>query len=217
MNTVIKWIAIALAFMLIKGGGTDLREKLKEDDISITVSDTQNAALLEESEEESDIPVPEEETADTAETPEEKNSGEKKYPAPDFTALDEAGEEVKLSDYFGKPVVLNFWASWCPPCKSEMPDFEAAFKVHDDVQFLMVNLTDGAEETVDTARQYVEEQGYTFPILFDTNYEAATAYMISSIPTTYFLDREGNLTAHAVGAINAAVLEKGIEMIRNPA
>ena len=75
-----------------------------------------------------------------------------KTKALDFTMLNSEGEEVSLYDYVGKPIVLNFWASWCPPCKAEMPDFEAAYqKYGDDVVFLMVNLTDGRRETVDTA------------------------------------------------------------------
>ena len=134
--------------------------------------------------------------------------------APDFTMLDMEGNEVKLSDFFGTPIVLNFWASWCPPCKAELPDFDDACKKYDGkVVFLMVNLTDGQRETVEVAKSYIASQGYTFPVYFDTNYEAAYVYGVSSIPQTYFINADGSLEARATGMISAAQLEKGIGMI----
>ena len=137
-----------------------------------------------------------------------------KVEAPDFTVVDADGTEVKLSDYVGKPIVLNFWASWCSPCKSEMPEFNAAWEGLDgEVQFLMVNMTDGARETVESAREYVEGEGFTFPVLFDTKSEAAIAYSAYSLPTTYFIDAEGYVTARAVGAIDGETLQKGLDLI----
>ncbi len=133
--------------------------------------------------------------------------------APDFTAYTGDGKAVQLSNYFGKPIVLNFWASWCPPCKAEMPDFEEAFlTLGDQVQFLMVNLTVGSE-TLESASGYVASQNYTFPVLYDTKGTASYTYGIQSIPTTFFIDAEGNLVAQATGAINAAALQQGIDMI----
>lgn len=137
-------------------------------------------------------------------------------PAPDFTVTDYDGEEVKLSDYFGKPIVLNFWASWCSPCKAELPDFDEAYQNHSEVQFLMVNMTDGSRETVETAREHVDNQGYGFPVFYDTESSAANAYYVNSIPTTYFIDGEGNLIAYARGMLDAETLERGIAMIAEP-
>lgn len=137
-----------------------------------------------------------------------------KVEAPDFTVENANGEEVKLSDYVGKPIVLNFWASWCSPCKSEMPEFNEAWEELDgEVQFLMVNMTDGARETVDTAKEYVEGQGFSFPVFFDTESEAAMAYSAYSLPTTYFIDAEGYVVARAVGAIDRDTLQKGLDLI----
>lgn len=134
--------------------------------------------------------------------------------APNFTVQDTAGKKVSLHDLVGKPVIVNFWASWCPPCKAEMPDFEAAYKEHGDtIQFMMVNMTDGGRETVATAEKYIQQQGYTFPVYFDTEQEAAITYGVSAIPTTYFINAQGNLVAYAAGAISAQQLEQGIAMM----
>ena len=134
--------------------------------------------------------------------------------APDFTVYDLEGNAYRLSDFRGKPVVLNFWASWCGPCKMEMPDFdEKAKELDGKVQFLMVNLTDGSQETVETASAFIASQGYTFPVFYDTDQQAAYAYGVYSIPTTYFIDAEGYGIAYASGAIGADVLQAGIDMI----
>ena len=139
---------------------------------------------------------------------------EEKHQVPDFTVYDADGNAVKLSDFHGKPVVLNFWASWCGPCKGEMPDFDAAASELDGkVVFLMVNLTDGYQETVDSASAFVREQGFTFPVYYDTDMDAAITYGVSSVPVTYFIDAEGNGIARTMGAIGAEDLEEGIGMI----
>lgn len=132
--------------------------------------------------------------------------------APDFTVLDKDGNTVKLSDFRGKPVVLNFWATWCPPCKQELPDFNQAAEAYkDEIVFLMVNLTDGQRDTVDSVKAFVADNGYTFPVYFDTAYSAANAYMVSSIPTTYFINAKGEAVNYKIGMMTAAELESGIK------
>lgn len=134
--------------------------------------------------------------------------------APDFTVVNGAEEEVKLSDFVGKPVVLNFWASWCGPCKSEMPFFQNMYDTYgEEVVFMMVNMTDGSRETVETALDYVQQAEYTFPVYFDTNQEAAYAYYVSSIPATYFIDAEGNLVAYGVGSLQEENILQGLSML----
>ena len=137
--------------------------------------------------------------------------------APDFTMYDIDGNAHKLSDFRGKPVILNFWASWCGPCKAEMPDFEEAYKTHGgDIQFLIVNLTDGSSETVESASDYIASQGYTFPVYYDADLEGAAAYSIYAIPVTYFIDAEGAVRAFNEGMISADVLEGNIQALLNP-
>lgn len=131
----------------------------------------------------------------------------KKNTAPDFNVLDKDGNTVRLSDKFGKPVVINFWATWCPPCKQELPDFDKLCKEYGDrVVFMMVNLTDGYRDTVDGTKRFVSGKGYTFPVYFDTKDNAASAYNVSSIPQTTFIDAKGNIYTTRIGAMNEATL-----------
>ena len=136
--------------------------------------------------------------------------------APDFVIYDEDGKEVRLSDFFGKPIVLNFWASWCGPCKMEMPDFnEKYLEMGEEIHFLMINMTDGYRETVDIASTFIQTQGYTFPVYYDTAGNSSMTYGVYSLPTTFFIDAEGHAIAQAVGAIDAETLQRGIDMIVN--
>lgn len=137
-----------------------------------------------------------------------------KSKAKDFTVLDKEGNSVKLSDYIGKPVVVNFWASWCPPCKSEMPDFDEVYKeMGEEITFMMVNMTDG-KETIEKAKSFVDGAGYSFPVYFDKGQDAAYAYQIYSIPTTLFIDKDGNLVQTAKGAMTKKALLQNIEAIK---
>ena len=136
--------------------------------------------------------------------------------APDFTVYDTSGNPVKLSDFFGMPFVLNFWASWCGPCQSEMPEFQEKFEQLDgQVQFLMINMT-GGRETLSSATSFISTSGYTFPVYYDTASNAAMTYDVYYLPTTYFINAEGHLIARATSALSAEVLQMGIDMILPP-
>jgi|GEM_PF-564882 len=148
------------------------------------------------------------------EAPPEENLGAGGIAAPDFMVRNSDFDEVRLSDYLGKPVIISFWASWCGACSAQMPGFNNVFEeVGDEVHFMMVNLTDGARETRASAEGYIEQHGYTFPIYFDTEQEAAIAYIIRSIPATFFVDSQGYLQAQATGMIDESALRRGIALI----
>ena len=146
----------------------------------------------------SDVETPSEDAAEPA------GETEEEVLAPDFTVLDYDGADVTLSDRLaeGKPIVLNFWATWCGPCKSELPYFDkAAAEYADEVTFMLINLTDGQRETPDGVKEFMEDNGYTFPVYFDTEYSAAIPYGANSIPLTYFVTSDGVVVGGYMGAM----------------
>ncbi len=146
--------------------------------------------------------------------PSQNTTEPKKQLAPDFTVTDINGQKHKLSDFRGKKVFLNFWATWCGPCKMEMPEFQKAYeKYKDEIEFVVVNVDGGGESSVPKASKFVQDNGYTFPVYYDTLNEGAIAYGVSSIPATYFIDEEGYFVAYQIGALNEATLQKGINML----
>ena len=133
--------------------------------------------------------------------------------APDFTVLDIYSNEIQFYDFLGKPIVLNFWTTWCPNCVAEMPHFERLYnEMGDEVHFVKVNLLDGERETRGRVNTFMAEHGYTFPIFFDTTGEASGLYGVRTIPLTVFIDAEGYLVAITQGQIREQELRQGIEM-----
>ena len=194
MKNNVKWIIIAISLVVLIGGATILYNNLTED--------FGGDSLLQN-------------TTEANSNSNENSQTDEKIKAPDFTVLDYDGNEVKLSDYKGKPVVLNFWATWCFYCKEEMPDFNTAFEKYPDVEFLMINATDGYQETMEKAKKYYEDEGFDFNVYFDTNMEAVNNYGLTGFPATFFIDEDGYLQASAGGMIDFETLEKGIGLITN--
>lgn len=123
----------------------------------------------------------------------------KEYPkAKDFTLEDLQGNKHALSDYKGRVVFLNFWATWCPPCRSEMPSMQKLYETWNKDQYVMlaVDIREGKE----TVKSFAEKNGYTFPILLDQSGKVAGAYRVQGIPATFIIDEKGQIIAEMVGA-----------------
>lgn len=152
---------------------------------------------------------------DKIEDPEDLPIGlEKGSLAPDFELTDMEGNPVKLSDYRGKAVLLNFWASWCPPCRAEMPHMEKLYKKYKDKKFdiLAVNLTNTEKNNGD-AEKFVKELGLTFKIPMDVKGTVGADYNIMAYPTSYFIDSDGVIREKVLGALNEEYMEKEIKKL----
>lgn len=177
-------ILVGVIFVLILGVALILYPSLSEKAIESTTNPTENQSI-----------------SDTVQY--------KKYS--DIKIYDKDGNAVMLSDSEGKPVILNFWATWCGYCIQEMPDIEEAFKEHgDEIQFLIVNTDDGIEK----GEAFIKNKGYTFPTYYDLDYNAAITYSITGIPRTIAIDKDGFIRYNRAGMISADTLEGIIEMIK---
>ena len=184
-----------------------------------TVEDTAKDSTLDSTD--NTVEDRETDSSNTSETSKEETS----IPAFDFTLTDQYGKEHTLSDYKGKVVFLNFWATWCPPCKKEMPDIEELYQEYnlnqDEVVFLGVanpssleypNNQDGTEDEI---IQFLDDNGYSFPTLFDKTGEVLYDYYISAFPTTFMIDKEGNIVGYVPGMMTREIMESVIEQTIN--
>ena len=131
--------------------------------------------------------------------------------APDCTVFDKDNKENTLSSHIGKPVVVNFWATWCPPCKAELPAYQSLFERYgDSVDFMMVAMTDDYSETKSSVDTFVAENSYTFPLYYDLHGPAYTAYAVTSIPVSVFIDANGHILHSQIGAMDEGTLETWI-------
>lgn len=111
--------------------------------------------------------------------------------APDFELTTLSGETVRLSELRGKKVFINFWATWCPPCKKEMPEMQEFYEKHsDEVEILAINAT-GQENSIKSVRKFINDYNYTYPILLDKKLKVVENYMAYGLPTTYFIGTDG--------------------------
>lgn len=138
-------------------------------------------------------------------------------PAIDFTLTDQYGNTHTLSDYKGKTVFLNFWATWCPPCRAEMPDIQKLYETYstegDDALIVLgvAGPGQGREKSEEEVKQFLEDNGYTYPVLMDTTGEQFVNYGVYSLPTTFMIDRDGNVFGYASGQLSEDMMKSIIE------
>lgn len=138
-------------------------------------------------------------------------------PAIDFTLTDQFGNTHTLSDYKGKTVFLNFWATWCPPCRAEMPDIQKLYDTYDtegDDALIVLGIAApnmGSEKSEEGIKEFLSENGYTYPVVMDTTGEMFTAYGIYSFPTTFMIDRDGNVFGYASGQLSEDMMKSIID------
>ena len=120
---------------------------------------------------------------------------------------DQYGQEHTLSDYQGKVVFLNFWATWCPPCRAEMPDIEKLYQEYaaqEDLEVIILGVASpnvGQEGSVEDIAAFLSENGYNYPVVMDTDGALLRTYGISEFPTTFMIDRDGNLFGYVAGSL----------------
>jgi peroxiredoxin len=132
------------------------------------------------------------------------------HPAPDFTLTGLDGQTFTLSELRGKPVVLNFWATWCPPCRAEMPELQAASeRLQGEVAIIGVNQGENAQQVA----AFVQPLGFTFPMPLDAKTDVSRAYLVRNLPTTFFIDRDGIVRYSQIGPLTEATLVQRLKTI----
>lgn len=200
----VKAFIILMTLIVVIGCGTALYSKMKGLTPNPPTTEPTEAAQAQSTEQK--IQGPENQATTAAE--------DNLVKSPDFTVVDAEGNSVNLSDMIGTPIVLNFWASWCPPCKSEMPEFnKVCEELGDKVRFVMVDAVDGSRETKEKGAAYIAQEGFTFPVYYDIEQSAVTEYGIRAFPTSFFIDSDGYIVDGVEGAIEEASLRSRIDKI----
>ena len=133
------------------------------------------------------------------------------FPAPKLDLTDLAGNNVSLDDYLGKVVLVNLWATWCPPCREEMPSLQAFYEKYKENDFVLIAIDQ--EEPLEVVMPFVEEFGLTFPVWLDLDYLAEREFKTSNLPSSYVIDRTGTVRLMWIGGISKANLEKYVSDI----
>lgn len=134
------------------------------------------------------------------------------FTAPDFTLDLLGGGKVSLSDLRGKVVLVNFWTSWCPPCRLEMPAIEKTYRSYKDLGFVVIGLNLTAQDSEKDAADFVKEIGVTFPVALDRDNAVGNLYRVTALPTSYFIDRNGVIRSVVVGGpMSEALIQSKVE------
>ena len=135
------------------------------------------------------------------------------HPAPDFTLVNMAGEPVSLSDFRGQPVIVNFWATWCGPCRLEMPHLQESFAEHEAAGLVVLGVNLTQDDDVAAIPEFIDEFGLTFPIILDEEGQMRKLYELPGQPASVFIDRDGIITEFWRGPINQQFIEERLAKI----
>ncbi|HUH96415.1 MAG TPA: TlpA disulfide reductase family protein [Anaerolineales bacterium] len=139
---------------------------------------------------------------------------QKGFLAPDFRLATPDGRSIALTDYLGKGVLINLWATWCPPCRAEMPVIEKLYQAYQDQGLIVLAVNSTVQDDPTAISPFIRQYGITFPVLLDINGEASTLYELRSLPTSFFIGRDGVIREVVVGGpMSEALLRTNIEEI----
>jgi len=139
---------------------------------------------------------------------------QKGFLAPDFNLKTSRGESIRLSELRGHPILLNIWASWCSPCKAEMPALQRTYQTHASQGFVVLGVNATNQDELSLAISFVESRGLTFPILFDENGEVSRSYRVRALPTSFFIDAQGIIQDVVVGGpMSDALLQIRVQQL----
>lgn len=208
MKKILIWIAIvviigAAAFTVYNYNNNLAKEKAAAEKLA------QEKKAEEEKKSEEEKKKAEEEKKAAEES---KDKKETKVPAPDFKLKDLKGNEVSLNDYKGKKVFLNFWASWCPPCRAEMPDMEKLYQETKDSDLVILAVNLGEDRA--TASKFVRDNKLNFSILLDDTRAISMRYNVAFIPTSFFIDKDGNISSRHEGILTLDQMKELVDAIK---
>ena len=215
-RNIVQYTTVLSGILLILMGAFMVTGKM--DTLSADLAGNTAADPTSIAEEKDDKNTDASEASDASADPEEE---EDVFPAPDFKLIDQYGISHSLSEYRGKVVFLNFWATWCPPCRAEMPAIQEIFEESleqedDDLVILGVAFPGfGRETTEQGVRDFLQENGYTYPVVMDTGGTLIAPYYITAYPTTYMIDRDGNIYGYVTGSLSKENMEDIIAQTKN--
>ena len=192
----------------------------EENTAAAVQTDKDSEMYIEEKTEENDPETSETDRREEAQEKAQEKAQEEAFPAPDFTLTDQYGNTHTLSDYKGKIVFLNFWATWCPPCRQEMPDIQTLYEEteeDEDTDLVILSVAApnlGRETGEEGIRAFLDENGYTYPVLMDYDAEVSMIYYITAYPTTYMIDSNGDIFGYAPGAMTRDTMRDIIRQTR---
>lgn len=214
LNRKIMFVVLCIVLAAVIAGAAAFYNKFSQEyagNNSINVIEKNDTAETDTKQHQSnEAPAEESDRVQAEDEQQTQQSQQSENMAPDVEFFDSDGNSVMLSDFFDKPVVFNFWATWCGPCKSEMPGFNRLYGEYKDrVNFVMLNVSDSQ----DVVAEFLEENAYAFPVYFDKTQIAAYTYGANSIPLTFVLYKGGEVYGYQIGVLPEEALEQAIKTV----